>query len=323
MTAGEVLGRARHSASPALDPPPPRRVVRREQRGRSSQRRTDARVAAVMLAPALIVILGVALLPVLATVYLSFHDASVAKTGAFTGLANYRTLLTDPDFRTAAQNTAIFTLVSVILEFLLGLAAALALHRHFRGRGLSRAAVLVPWAFPVVVSALMWRLMLQDQIGIVAYLAKQLHASTGSILSNQTSLMIASIGVDVWKTTPFMTLLILAGLQTIPTELKEASRLDGASVAKNFWYITLPLLRTTIVVALLFRTLEAWSVYDLFWVMSGQQLESLSTYVYRAVRVSELNFGPGTAAAVLIFVSSVLIALGYLLLMRKGVEADE
>jgi len=274
-----------------------------------------------MLAPALIVIVGVALIPVLVTIYLSFHDASVASTGSFTGLANYRALLNDPDFTTAARNTAVFTVVSVVLEFALGLASALTLHRHFAGRGLTRAAVLVPWAFPVVVSALMWRLMLQDQIGIVAYIAKKLDVSSGSILSDQASLMIASIGVDVWKTTPFMTLLLLAGLQTIPSEVIDAARIDGAGAVKNFWYITMPLLRSTILVALLFRTLEAWSVYDLFWVMSDQQLESLSTYVYKAVRISELNFAPGTAAAVLIFVSSIVIALSFLWLMHK--DADE
>ncbi|PZS31750.1 MAG: ABC transporter permease [Pseudonocardiales bacterium] len=278
-------------------------------------------MAAVMLAPALIVIVGVALIPVLVTIYLSFHDASVASTGSFTGLANYRALLNDPDFTTAARNTAVFTVVSVVLEFALGLASALTLHRHFAGRGLTRAAVLVPWAFPVVVSALMWRLMLQDQIGIVAYIAKKLDVSSGSILSDQASLMIASIGVDVWKTTPFMTLLLLAGLQTIPSEVIDAARIDGAGAVKNFWYITMPLLRSTILVALLFRTLEAWSVYDLFWVMSDQQLESLSTYVYKAVRISELNFAPGTAAAVLIFVSSIVIALSFLWLMHK--DADE
>ncbi|MEP7019829.1 MAG: sugar ABC transporter permease [Pseudonocardiales bacterium] len=309
------------SARPLARPPAAPGGKTARERRRSSVRRNDARVAAVMLSPALIFIVGVALIPVLATIYLSFHDASVASTGSFTGLANYRALLNDPDFTTAAQNTAVFTVVSVVLEFALGLASALTLHRHFAGRGLTRAAVLVPWAFPVVVSALMWRLMLQDQIGIVAYIAKQLDVSSGSILSDQTSLMIASIGVDVWKTTPFMTLLLLAGLQTIPTEVIDAARIDGAGPAKNFWYITMPLLRTTIMVALLFRTLEAWSVYDLFWVMSDQQLESLSTYVYKAVRISELNFGPGTAAAVLIFVSSIVIALGFLWLMRK--DADE
>lgn len=319
MTGRDVLAETARPAPSEVLRAPERRAAR--ERRRSSVRRSDARIAAVMLSPALIVIVGVALIPVLVTIYLSFHDASVASTGSFTGLANYRALLDDPDFTTAAKNTVVFTVVSVVLEFALGLASALVLHRHFAGRGLTRAAVLVPWAFPVVVSALMWRLMLQDQIGIVAYLAKQVHASSGSILSDQTSLMIASIAVDVWKTTPFMTLLLLAGLQTIPTEVNDAARIDGAGALKNFWYITIPLLRSVMLVALLFRTLEAWSVYDLFWVMSDQQLESLSTYVYKAVRVSELNFAPGTAAAVLIFGSSIVIALGFLWLMRK--DADQ
>jgi len=277
----------------------------------------EGRLAVAMLSPAVLLVGAVALVPVLYTLYLSFHDASVAETGPYNGLANYRALLDDPDFITASTNTAVFTAVSVVLEFGIGLAAALALHRRFRARGLVRSAVLVPWAFPVVVSALMWRLMLQDQVGIVPYLARQIGFGDSSLLSDQHSLMIASIGVDVWKTTPFVTLLLLAGLQTIPEELNEAALVDGAGPLVRLWRITLPMLKPAILVALLFRTLEAWSVYDLFWVMSDRQLESLSTYVYRTVRISELAFAKGTAAAVLVFLSSIVIALIYMRTLRS------
>jgi trehalose/maltose transport system permease protein len=278
--------------------------------------RAEQRAAALMLSPTICLIVVVAFLPVVYTLYLSFHNASVEHTGAFDGLANYRALAKDPHFRTAGLNTVIFTLVSVSLEFGIGLLAALALNRGFRARGIVRASVLVPWAFPVVISALMWRLMLQDQIGIVSYLAKTLGLGNGEILANQRSLMIASIVADVWKCTPFMTLLLLAGLQTVPTELTEAAMIDGTTTLQRFYRVTLPLLKPAILVALLFRTLEAWSVYDLFWVMTDRQLESLSTYVYKTVRISELNFGPGTAAAVLVFLSSIVIALVYMRILR-------
>jgi multiple sugar transport system permease protein len=186
---------------------------------------------------------------------------------------------------------------------------ALVLNRAFRGRAVARAAVLVPWAFPVVISALMWRLMLQDQVGIVTYLAQTAGIVHGPILSDRWSLLVVAIGVDVWKTTPFVALLLLAGLQTIPREITEAARVDGATTFQRLIRITLPLLKPAILVALLFRTLEAWSVYDLFWVMTDRKLDSLSTYVFEGVRVSQLQFAPGTAAAVLVFVSSIVLAL--------------
>ena len=180
--------------------------------------------------------------------------------------------------------------------------------------------MLVPYAFPVVVSAAMWRLMLQTTSascpGSVG--ANESGLTSAPILSDHTALMISAIGVDIWKTTPFMALLLLAGLQTIPREVNEAALVDGASTVQRFVPVTLPLLRPAILVAVLFRTLEAWSVYDLFWVMSDRSnFSSLSTYVYEGVRVSQLQFATGTAAAVLVFLSSIVIALIFI----KGLGA--
>jgi len=258
------------------------------------------------------VIVAVAFLPVLYTIYLSFHDATVSRTGGWVGFDNYSGALRDEVFRTALANTVIFTVVSVALELALGLAIAVGINRAFRGRGLVRTAVLVPWAFPVVVSALMWRLMLQDQVGIITYVVQELGITDSPILGDRWPLMIAAILVDVWKTTPFMALLLLAGLQTIPRDVLEAAEMDGATAWQRFRDVTLPLLRPAILVAVLFRTLEAWSVYDLFWVMTDRRLDSLSTYVYEGVRVSQLQFATGTAAAVLVFLSSIVIALVFI-----------
>lgn len=293
------------------------RIVSRQ--GRIS--REDRRTAYSMLLPTVAIVLAVALIPVLDTIYLSLHHSSVTATGGFAGLDNYTTLFKDPAFREALKNTSIFTVVSVSIELVVGLGVALVLNRRFRGRGLLRTAVLMPWAFPLVVAALLFRLMLQDQVGILSYVAHQVGLAHGPILSDPTSLMISLIVVDVWTSTPFMAVLLLAGLQTIPDDVLEAARVDGATAVQRFFRVTLPLLTPALLVGLLFRTLQAWSVYDLFWVMAQRQLDSLSTYVYESVRVSQLDFAPGAAAAVLIFASSILIALVYMKgLGHRGTE---
>lgn len=269
-----------------------------------------------MVAPTVLLVAAVAFFPVVYSLWLSVHDATIADTGGFVGLANYADLLADTAFREAVVNTALFTAVSVGLELILGTAIALGLNRGFRGRGVARTAILLPWAFPVVVSALMWRLMLQDQVGIVTYLAQSIGLVDGPILSDRHSLMVAAILVDVWKETPFMALLILAGLQTIPGELIEAAMVDGAGAWRRLAQIILPLVRPAVLVAVFFRTLQAWGVYDLFWVMSDRRLESLSTYVYKGVRVTQLGFATGTAAAVLTFLGAMAIAAVFLRALR-------
>ncbi len=283
----------------------------------------ERRAAYYMVLPALFIILLVAFYPVAYSVYLSLFEATINNVGPFVGLQNYTRMFANPEFVEGLTNTAVFTVVSVFLEFVIGLAIALAINRAFRGRGLVRAAVLVPWAFPTVISAVMWRLMLQDQVGIINYVANALGVIEGPILSDQTLLMISAILVDVWKTTPFMALLLLAGLQTIPEELYEAARIDGASAVQRFTRITLPLLKPAILVAVLFRTLDAWRVYDLFWAMSSRELESLSTFVYKAVRVSQLNFAVGNAAAVFVFLTALLIAIFFIKVLGMQTSAEE
>src|SRR5215218_1318357 len=269
------------------------------------------------------IILVVALYPVAYSVYLSFFGATINSVGSFVGFENYARMFANQEFIEGLTNTLVFTVVSVALEFVIGLTIALAVNRAFRGRGLVRAAVLVPWAFPTVISAVMWRLMLQDQVGVINYVANALGVIEGPILSDKTLLMIAAILVDVWKTTPFMALLLLAGLQTIPEELYEAARIDGANAIQRFTRITLPLLKPAILVAVLFRTLDAWRVYDLFWAMSNRELESLSTFVYKAVRVSQLNFPVGNAAAVFVFFTALLIAIFFIKVLGMQTSTED
>lgn len=280
-------------------------------------------MAYYMVLPTLVIILAVAFYPILYSIWLSLHEATLNNLGNFVGIQNYVEMFQNGDFREALYNTTLFTVISVSIEFVVGLAIALAINRAFRGRGLVRAAVLVPWAFPTAISAAMWRLMFQDQVGIIQYVVSKLGLISEPILNDRTLLLIASIAVDAWKTTPFMALLLLAGLQTIPGDVYEAARVDGASVIQRFFSITLPLLKPAILVALLFRTLDSWRIYDLFWVMSDRQLESLSTFVYKGVRISQLQFAEGNAAAVFIFLSAFVIAIFFIKVLGMQTTTEE
>lgn len=283
----------------------------------------ERRMAYYMVLPSLLIIFAIAFYPIAYSIYLSLHQATINNVGDFVGVQNYVSMFQSAAFQEGLYNTAIFTVVAVALEFVFGLAIALAINRAFRGRGLVRAAVLVPWAFPTVISAVMFRLMFQDQVGVINYMANTLGVISQPILSDKTLLLIAAIGVDVWKTTPFMALLILAGLQTIPGDVYEAARVDGASVIQRFFSITLPLLKPAILVAVLFRTLDSWRVYDLFWGMAARELESLSTFVYSAVRVSQLLFPQGNAAAVFTFLTAFAIAMFFIKVLGMQTTKEE
>jgi ABC-type sugar transport system permease subunit len=283
----------------------------------------ERRTAYYMVLPSLLIIVIIAFFPILYGIVLSLTDSTISGFGSFIGFENYTEMFQDPDFRLGFYNTVVFTVVSVAMEFVIGLGIALAINRAFRGRGLVRAAVLVPWAFPTVIAAVMWRLMFQSQVGIIQYVAGAMGIISDPILSNQSLLLIASILVDVWKTTPFVALLLLAGLQVIPGEVYEAARVDGANVIQRFFRITLPLLKGAILVAVLFRTLDSYRVYDLFWVMSNRELGSLSTFVYEGVRISQLQFGAGNAASVFIFVTAFLIALFFIKVLGMRTSAEE
>ena len=280
----------------------------------------ERRTAYYMVAPVLLLVLLIGLWPVAYAIYLSFLKVLPETSPYFVGFQNYIDMFSDPTFRGAVLNTTIFTVFSVALEFLFGIGIALALNRGFAGQGSVRAVALVPWAFPTVVSAVMWRLMYQQQGGIMAYIALKLGliGAGEPILASEQATLIAAVIVDVWKTTPFVALLLLAGLQVIPADTYEAARVDGANAWQQFTRITLPLLKPAIAVALLFRTLDAWRVYDLFWAMSDRTLESLSTYVFKGVRISQVDFSLGDAAAVFIFLTSLVLAFIFL----KGLGSE-
>jgi multiple sugar transport system permease protein len=269
--------------------------------------------------PALFIIVAVAVYPLGHMLYLSFQERLlVFDISRFVGLDNYRVLIGDARFWNALKNTLYFTALSTGVELLLGLSIALLINRKFRFQGIITALILVPWAIPTVVSARMWELIYNVDFGVLNYLLGLKVNWLGSPLWA----MHAAILADVWKTTPFVVLLLLAGLKVIPRDLYQAARVDGAGAWYSFIHITLPLIKPVILVALLFRTLDAFRVFDIIYVLTGggpaNTTETLSVYAYK-VLFQTLRFGYGSTLAVVVFLGTGIISLFYVkLLMRKA-----
>jgi ABC-type sugar transport system permease subunit len=284
----------------------------------------------VLLVPALASIGAVSVYPVLLGLWLSFRDTTLASpTDTFVGFSNYLQLFSDGQFWNAWIHTIQFTAASTLLETSIGLMIALVLSERFRGRGIVRAAMLVPWAIPTVVTSKMFGWLFDGQHGLVNYLLR----SVGLIQHNVdwygspdfalTTIIIA----DVWKTTPFMALLLLAGLQTIPDSLAEASVIDGANAWQQFWYVKLPLLAPSLLIASMFRALDAFRIFDLVYVLTGggpaDSTEVLSTLTYKDL-FSALQFGYGSALATIMFVTEIMIAVIFgVVLLRKMREVGQ
>jgi multiple sugar transport system permease protein len=270
----------------------------------------------LLVTPPVILLATVALYPIAAAFWLSLHrEILVFGDRRFIGAANYAFLVHDPRFWTALRNTAYFAAVAVLVELVLGLAIALLLQRT--GRGLFAAAVLIPWAIPTVVSAKMWAWMYNPDDGLLTRLV----GGGVNWLGQPGYAMHAAILVDVWKTTPFVALLLLAGLQAIPGDLYRAAAVDGASPARTFFTITLPLLRPTILVTLVFRTLDALRVFDAVYVLTdggpANTTETLSIYAYKTL-MRMGDFGYGSTLAVATFVVVMLVSLVYRRLLGAG-----
>ena len=284
----------------------------------SSLMRHESRDAWIMMAPAIMMLLIIAVYPVLRTFWLSLHEMVLTDPGSgypFIGLENYMEILKDERALDSILFTLKFTVATVVLELIIGFAAALVMNKAFKGRGIVRAAILIPWAIPTSVSAMMWKFIYNDQYGLFNDVLYRLGIidSYQAWLSTADGSFMALVITDVWKTAPYMALLILAGLQIIPEELYEAAKIDGANVFQRFRYVTIPNVKGTVLVALLFRTLDAFRVYDLVSVMTGgaNQTESVSLYAYNNL-MKFLDFGYGSALAVLVFVIVFVISLIYM-----------
>jgi multiple sugar transport system permease protein len=285
-------------------------------------RRTQT--AWLLLTPLLLIVVGVTFYPLFNTVRLSFTDASLtggASAAAWVGLDNFTYALTDPDFQASLRRTLYFTLVSVAAEIVLGVAVALLLDQPFRGRTLLRALLVLPWALPTIVNAIMWRLIFNPEFGSLNAALTQLGAIDRyrSWLGEPTTAMNMVILADVWKNYPLVALIVLAALQTIPRDLHEAAIIDGAGAWTRFRSITLPWIMGPLLVAAVLRTIEAFKVFDIIYVMTrggpADATKTVSFFVYNE-SFSYLRAGSGASFALIVTAfSAILIAL-YIRLMR-------
>ena len=283
------------------------RPAQPRRRRYSERARAERRLGWMLCAPAVIVMLAVTAYPVLNAIWLSLQRADLRFPGAneFVGLRNYGDVLSSDLWWQDVANTAIITIGSVAIELVLGMLLALVMHRAIFGRGTVRAVILIPYGIITVVAALAWKYGWAADTGFVPSL---LGLSSDPLTSHDSSLLIIIL-TEVWKTTPFMALLLLAGLALVPGELHEAARVDGANALQRFFRITIPLMKPAILVALLFRTLDAFRVFDSVFILTRGQnkTESVSILGYNQL-VTRLNLGIGSAVAVLIFICVAIIA---------------
>ncbi|WP_317493293.1 sugar ABC transporter permease [Haloechinothrix sp. LS1_15] len=298
--------------------------------GRTARKRRSEsmRLGTLLIAPTVLVLAVVVAFPTLDAIRMSLFGQPgldpdtgfVSDTEPFVGLDNYATILTDAGARfwNAFANTVFFTITSVALEAVIGVCMALIMHQALRGRALVRASILIPWAIPTAIVALLWRWIFNADGIANALLPGRVLWTTEGIQA-----MVAVIVADVWKTAPFVGLLVLAGLQLIPRETHEAAKVDGAGAWRRFWSITLPLVKPALLVALLFRILDALRVFDMPYVLIGPRKSSVETLSMLAHdEASNVRFGSGAAYAVLLFLFVVLVAFAFVKLLGADVVGD-
>jgi trehalose/maltose transport system permease protein len=293
-------------------------MVRTARPDRLARRR--ARLAWLLILPLLCLLAIVTLWPLARTVWFSVTDATLfdLSAAAYVGLDNYGVLLADPEWWRSVWNTLFFTAVSVTIEVCLGFAIALTLAARFPARGALRAAVLIPWAIPTVVSAKMWAWMFHDVYGVLNEILLGIGVIQAPVAwtASPDLAMAALIAVDVWKTTPFVALLLLAGLQMLPEDCYEAARVDGASVWTVFFRITVPLMKPALAVAVIFRVLDAMRIFDLVYVLTGTTPQTMTMAVYaRQQLVDFQDFGLGSAASTLLFLVIAMVTVIYMMAM--------
>jgi multiple sugar transport system permease protein len=294
--------------------------------GKPTRRRSrgipERRLAWLMTAPSIVLIALVAVYPIIYAIWLSLHEYSLVQAGLSrwaspAGLGNYIDAFKDSEFWSAVRVTLIFTVASVFFETVIGLGMAMAMHAAFRGQGILRTVVLVPWAVLTVVTAIMWRTIVDPNLGFV----NQIVGGNTVWLGEEPQALIVMIVADVWKTAPFMALLLLAGLQVIPGEIYEAAKVDGASTWQRFLRITLPLLTPALLVALIFRTLDALRIFDLPKVLTNgaNGTTSLSLLAQRTFQENRL-YGEGATISVLTFLLVMLVSFAYIRLVGGNIR---
>ena len=287
---------------------------------------SDRGLAAALLLPAAIVVFGLVIWPILRTVWLSFHQMLSPMPGAatpFVGFKNFHNAFTDSSLLDSFRRTIYFTVLSTALEMLLGLILGLLMSQKIRGRWLLRAAVLLPWALPTVVNATMWRYIFNADYGPLNALLTQLGIIQGykPWLGTPNVALHMVIFADVWKNTSVIAFFVMAGLTTIPGDVLEAAKVDGANAFRTFFSIVLPLLKPVLIVAMVLRTIEAFKVFDIVYIMTrggpAGGTTSLALYSYQ-MAFSNQNFGYGSSLALLIVFVTFSLALFYMRMVNVG-----
>jgi ABC-type sugar transport system permease subunit len=280
-----------------------------------------------MVAPLVVLLLAVTAYPLVYNLWNSFHFVNLSYGSLphkFVGVQNYTKMFGSAGWLSALERTAIFTVVTVAFDVVVALGLALMLNRKFRGRGFLRAAVLVPWAVPTVVSAMLWKTMFDPRAGFVDYFLGSVHSSWANLAwvnANVTRSWVVIFVADAWKNVPFVAIILLAGLQVIPSEVYEAARVDGATGWQSFRRMTLPLLKPALVVALIFRTLQAFLVFDVIYILTGggpgSSTETLSFLNYQTFIVNT-DFGYGGAISVMLVLITLVVAGVYVRVLRPA-----
>ena len=303
-----------------------RRILPRGHRPAAGRRAAaDRRLGYALVAPAVIVLLAITAYPIVANVWNSFHFDNLsfgALPHRFVGLGNYTKMLGSAQWLAALERTLGFTVVTIVVDIVAALGLAVMLNRKFVGRGVVRASILVPWAVPTVVSALLWKTMFDPRAGFVDYFLGGIHPAWSSLTWLNASVWRSWAVIfiaDSWKNIPFVAIILLAGLQVIPTEVYEAARIDGATGWRAFRRVTLPLLKPALVVALIFRTLQALLVFDVVFIMTGggpgTSTETLSFFNFFTF-IDSTDFGYGGAISVVLVLLALIVAGGYVRLFR-------
>src|SRR6202167_3379829 len=303
------------------------RILPRGRRPAAGRRRAaaDRRLGYALVAPAVILLLAITAYPIVANVWNSLHFDNLSYAGLphnFVGVSNYTKMFTSAQWLAALERTLAFTVVTIVVDIVAALGVAVMLNRKFIGRGLVRASILVPWAVPTVVSALLWKTMFDPRAGFVDYFLGAFNGSSANISWLGASVWrswIAIFVADSWKNVPFVAIILLAGLQIIPNAVYEAAKMDGATWWQSFRRITLPMLKPVISVALIFRTLQALLVFDVIYIMTGggpgNSTETLSFLSYQTFIVNT-DFGNGGAQSIMLVILALAVSAVYVRTFR-------
>jgi len=287
----------------------------------------DRRLGYLLVAPVVILLLAITAYPLVYNVWNSFHFDNLSFGNLphnFVGWKNFAAMFDSPQWVGALERTLAFTVVTIAFDVVVGLALALMMHRQFRGRGFLRASILVPWAMPTVVSAMLWKTMFDPSAGFIDYILGAFHPAWSSIAWLGASVWRSWAAIfiaDSWKNIPFVAILLLAGLQVIPNDVYEAARIDGASWWQSFTRVTLPMLKPALSVALIFRTLQALLVFDVIYIMTGggpgNSTQTLSFLSYQTFIINT-DFGLGGAMSIMLVVLALAVSFIYVRALRPA-----